>query len=39
MLKVYGINFFPLIPPPLREYVLYTLFNVDIYGIKFMYLL
>ncbi len=35
MMKVYGINvFFSRRPPllPLKEYVLYTLFNVDNYG-------
>ncbi len=31
ILKVYGINFFfPL--TPLKEYVLYTVFNIDNYG-------
>ncbi len=34
MLKVYGINiFFPIYPPlPLKEYDLYTQFNIDNYG-------
>ncbi len=33
MLKVYGINgFFPLTPLPPKEYVLYTLINIDSYG-------
>ncbi len=37
MLKVYRINIlFPLTPPsPLKEYVLYTQFNVDNYGQPF----
>ncbi len=33
MLKVYWIKvFFPLTPPPPKEYALYTRFNVDNYG-------
>ncbi len=30
--NVEGVQFFPLTPPPLEEYVLYTQFNVDNYG-------